>query len=134
MKALYILPMIGLLAACGETETPTNEAPAIEVRSDQQNQLFELSDLNRDIAMRRAITGAGFRCQRVDGSGFVGKYKNLDQWAATCEDQREWAVYVGPDETAQVRLCSDVVEQGLPGCEVTKAATGVYLADAPSEN
>lgn len=134
MKSLYILPLMGALMACGDTSAPTNETPAIEVRSDQQNQLFELSDLNRDIAMRRAITDAGLRCQRVDGSGYVGKWENLDQWTATCDDGREWAVYVGADDTAQVRLCEDVVEQGLPGCNVTKAATGVYLKDEASED
>lgn len=128
-RAAPILALPVLLAACGDT-APPNEGNSIEVAGEQQKALFALSDMNRDIALRRAITGQGLRCQTVTGSGFVGRWENLDQWAATCNDDRQWAIFIGADDTAQVRDCEDVVEAGLPACEVTDKATGVYTEDA----
>ena len=81
------------LAACGETAT-TNDAE-VQVRSENQDRLFELSPLYRNIAMRRAITGVGMPCGRVEYSGYVGQYQNLDQWVAACDDRRVWAVFIG---------------------------------------
>jgi hypothetical protein len=68
--------------------------------------------------MRRAIRDSGYRCQRVTQSGYVGRYENLDMWTATCDDGRQWAVFVGADGSAQVRDCKDVEEFGLPRCEI----------------
>lgn len=109
------------LAACGQTET-TNDSE-VAVRSESQDRLFELSAMNRNIAMRRAITGAGFPCKRVDYSGFVGTYENLDQWTAMCSDGRQWALFIGPDDTVQPRYCPDVEKAGLPACEITRLDT-----------
>lgn len=121
MVAARLAALVGMcaLAACGETST-TEDAP-VDVRSEAQNALFDLSPVNRDIAMRRAITGAGYRCERVVRSGYVTDYENLMMWTATCDDDRQWAVFIGADDTAQVRDCTDVEEQGLPACTITRA-------------
>lgn len=122
------LPLIALplmLAACGDT-TPPAANETIEVRGEDQNALFELSDMNRDITMRRAITAAGFPCDRVTGSGYVAPYETTDMWIATCDDGREWAIFTGANDTAQVRYCPDLEGPELPSCEVTRLGTGIY--------
>lgn len=132
LKGLAILSAPLLLMACGDVSAPAEE-DRTQVRGEMQDGLFELNDMNRDIALRRAITGLGVRCQTVTGSGYVGRYENLDQWAASCNDDREWAIFISASDDAQVRLCSDVVEAGLPACEVTDKATGVYADDGAGE-
>ena len=128
--ALLTLPL--LLAACGDT-TPPAANETIQARGENQDALFELSDINRDIAMRRAINDVGYPCDRVTGSGYVSPYENTEMWIATCDDNREWAIFVGADDTAQVRYCPDVEEMGLPACEVTRLGTGIYAEGAAEE-
>ena len=119
------------LTACGETAS-TNDSP-VQVRSDQQDRLFELSAIDRDITMRRAIMAAGYPCDRVERSGFVAKYENTDMWTATCSDTRRWAIFVGADDSAQVRYCPDVEEMGLPACDVFRLGTGIYAGEGAEE-
>jgi len=99
----------------GEPRQPTQ---TIKVRSEAQDQLLNLNDLNRAIGLRRAIYDSGYTCRRVTASGFVGEYRNLDMWMASCDDGREWAIFVGPDGSAQVRDCKDVEGFGLPKCVI----------------
>lgn len=107
------------VAACGSPE-PAQETRRIEVRSDEQQQLHRLDSMNLAIALRRAIADAGYACRRVERAGFVAKYENLDMWTATCEGGRQWAIFAGPDGSAQVRDCKDVAQVGLPECKITK--------------
>ena len=106
-----------LLTACGQS-TPAEPRNEVRVRSAEQEQLHKLDDLNRAIALKRAIRQSGLRCLRIDRSGYVGEYKNLSMWMATCSDKRDWAIFVGPDASVQVRLCKDVARYGLPACEM----------------
>lgn len=128
LRATLILATSALLAGCGDT-SPVNEEDKIQVRGELQDALFDLGDMNRDIAMRRAITDTGLRCQTVTGSGYVGRWENLDQWVASCNDDREWAVFIGSNDQAQVRRCQDLEAAGLPACTVTDKATGIYAED-----
>ena len=110
-----------VVAGCdsgGQRQAAGNDAePAIAVRSAEQDQMHKLNELDLSIALKRAVVAAGFRCQRVENAGFVAKYKNLDMWTATCSN-RQWAIFAGPDGTAQVRDCGDVARFGLPECKV----------------
>lgn len=116
--ALLIAP----LAACGSDPAPTAPKPKIVVRSEGQKQLHKLNQLNREIALKRAILANGAECLRIVKSGYVGLYKNGEQWTATCIDKfkrtRDWALYVGADDSVQLRLCDDVVKAGLPACVI----------------
>jgi hypothetical protein len=106
-----------VVAACGRS----NEAQPVQnitVRSAQQEELHRLDDLNRAIALKRALYDSGYTCRRVTSSGFVATYKNLDMWTASCADGRNWAIFSGPDGSAQVRDCADVERFGLPRCEI----------------
>lgn len=121
--SLFLLPLA--LAACDQGPT-TKPAQPIVVRSEGQDKLHQLDDLNRAIALKRAINDSGSDCRRVTRSGYVGEYENTSFWTATCEDRfkrtRDWALFVGPDESVQVRLCADVVKAGLPACVIKPRA------------
>ena len=126
MRALIAaISAAALLSACdgGQGGEEQQQVRSISVRSDEQRQLHELNELNRAIALKRAIRDSGYRCQRVERAGYVGEYENLEMWTATC-DERDWAIYIGPDGSAQVRLCEDVAELGLPACEITASEGG----------
>ena len=64
----------------------------------------------------------------VATTGFVGTYKNMDYWTASCIDQfdraREWAIFIGADDSVQVRLCKDTAAVGLPACGAKPGTEG----------
>ncbi len=122
-KILWTLPL--LLAACGQEQAET-AAPAKEVivRSAAQQQLFELNDLDRVIALKRAILDQGLRCGQMTQTGFVGRFKEMDVWTATCNDGRQWSLFIGADDSVQVRLCTDNVQLGLPACTIKPGTEG----------
>lgn len=116
-RPLAIMIPALVLASCGETK-PSEPRKPIVVRSEAQDQLHELNDLNRAIALKRAIYASGYPCKRVERSGFVEAVKNLDMWTARCSDGRDWAIFAGPDGSAQVRYCADLPRFGFPKCEI----------------
>lgn len=109
------------LAACGSDPQPREAEPKIAVRSPEQDRLHQLAEPDLEIALKRAIVDAGYPCKRVEKAGFVAKHENLDMWMATCSEGREWAIFAGPDGSAQIRDCVDVPRFGLPQCTVSKA-------------
>jgi len=119
---LMLLP----LAACDQGTSAPPPKKEITVRSDGQDRMHQLNDLNRAIALKRALHDSKAECRRVTKSGYVGEYENTSQWTATCEDKfnrtRDWALFIGPDESVQVRLCEDVVKAGLPACVIKDEA------------
>ena len=104
-------------AACDQSQ-PTQPKQPIVVRSEAQDALHQLDELNRAIALKRAIYASGFACKRIDRSGYVQEHENLSMWTAACDDKREWAIFVGPDGSAQVRPCKDLAQLGLPACVI----------------
>lgn len=119
MKArpLFAAAMFVAAAACDQSP-PTQPRQPIVVRSEAQDQLHQLDDLNRAIALKRAIYASGLTCKRVTSSGYVQEYENLSMWMAKCDDGKDWAIFVGPDGTAQVRPCGDLAQLGLPACVI----------------
>ena len=114
-----------LLASCGPSENPA--APVqneIMVRSEAQQQLFNLGDLDRAIALKRAIVDQGLRCTRVVSTGYVTRYRDMDVWTATCDDDRQWSLFVSANDSVQVRLCADNEKIGLPACNVKSGTEG----------
>jgi hypothetical protein len=116
------------LAACNKP-ADSNTA-AIKVTSADQQKLHTLSAYDLSIALKRAIFDAGYRCTRVTDAGFVGNYENLDMWVARCvaqdKSERDWAVFTGPDGSAQVRDCKDVPGSGLPECKIGERPNGSF--------
>ncbi|GLR48737.1 hypothetical protein [Sphingomonas astaxanthinifaciens] len=124
---LLLLPALALtISACGsggDQAAKTKDAP-IAVRSAEQDALHQLSDMNRDIALKRAILASGLRCKRVVRSGYVAEYNNLSMWAADCDDKRSWGIFVGGDGSAQVRPCTDMARFKLPECKIAADPSG----------
>jgi hypothetical protein len=122
---LVAVPALLLSACSGEPagRAATNQAE-IAVRSEEQNRLHQLDDMNRDIALKRAILASGLRCRRVVRSGYVTEFKKLSMWAADCDDKRSWGIFVGPDGSAQVRPCSDNARFQLPDCRIADDPSG----------
>ena len=118
-RSLSILVAALAAGACDQSP-PTQPKQPIVVRSEAQDQLHQLDDMNRAIALKRAIYDSGSICKRVEESGYVQEYKNLSMWTAKCDNGRDWAIFIGPDGTAQVRLCRDLKELGLPACVINK--------------
>ena len=117
------------LAGCNDSTSPNSAAPTIKVRSNEQNQLHKLDSMNLAIGLKHAIYDAGYLCKRITDAGFVVEYKNLDMWTAHCTDGktgRDWAIFAGPDGSAQVRDCKDVAASGLPKCEIRKRPKGSF--------
>ena len=130
MRRLTLALGIFALAGCGDgAQQPANQ-PKIKVRSAEQDGLHKLEAINLAIALKRAIYDAGYTCKRVTDAGFVDYYQNLDMWMAHCEYDkgvtRDWAIFAGPDGSAQVRDCKDVVGSGLPICAIKTRPPGKF--------
>ena len=126
-KLLTIIAASLLAGACGDSSEPTAPQRSISVRSEQQEALHKLSGPYRDIALRRAIYDGGRSCKTVTKSGYVQEYGNLSMWTASCADNRSWAIFVGPDGSAQVRDCKELAQLKLQACtirEESKPAAG----------
>ena len=129
MRFAALMIPAALLAACGGGEP---DAPPLQndimVRSDAQQKLFDLNDLDRAIALKRAIADQGLRCGQIVSTGYVTRFRDMDMWTATCGDDRQWALFIGANDSVQVRLCADNEKVGLPACTVqpgTEGGTGL---------
>jgi hypothetical protein len=118
-----------LTVGCNESAPQSNQ-PAIKVTSTEQQQLHQLDAFNLAIGLKRAIYDAGYTCKRITDAGFVGSYKNLDMWMAHCVYEkgspRDWAIFAGPDGSAQVRDCKDIPGTGLPDCKISQRPKGSF--------
>jgi len=130
MRLVVLMIPAAMLAACGSGGNPS-EPPLqndIMVRSDAQQKLFDLNDLDRAIALKRAISDQDLRCGQIVSTGFVTRFRDMDMWTATCGDDRQWALFIGANDSVQVRLCTDNEKVGLPVCTVqpgTEGGTGL---------
>lgn len=109
-----------LLAACDNQE-PSAPPRSISVRSEAQNSLHRLNEMNLKIALRRAIYDSGKACNTVTQAGYVQEYGNLSMWTASCRSGRSFAIFVGPDGSAQVRDCGEMEALRLPACTIRRA-------------
>jgi hypothetical protein len=128
IRAAALLVSACLLASCGSDEAAPPLQNDIMVRSETQKRLLDLNELDRAIALKRAITDQGLSCAQIVSTGYVTRYKDMDMWTATCSDDRQWALFVSANDSVQVRLCSDNEKIGLPACTVqpgTEGGTGL---------
>jgi hypothetical protein len=128
---LTLAAALTALAACNKGQPQQAQQPAIKVQSEEQKQLHQLDAFNLAIGLKHAIFDAVYTCKRITDAGFVGTWKNNDMWMAHCVydkgASRDWAIFAGPDGSAQVRDCKDVTPQsGLPTCRITKRPKGSF--------
>lgn len=130
IRSAALLASACLLASCNQGSKQA--APPLQndimVRSDAQQKLFDLNDLDRAIALKRAIGDQGLTCKQIVSTGYVTRYRDMDMWTATCSDDHQWALFIGANDSVQVRLCADNEKVGLPACKVqpgTEGGTGL---------
>jgi hypothetical protein len=127
-----LLLACAVLAGCDKQWGRSEAANQSQIRvvSEEQQQLHQLDAINLAIGLRRAIYDAGYTCKRITDAGFVGTWQNLDEWTAHCVyengSSRDWAIFAGPDGSAQVRDCKDVVGSGLPACTIKQRPKGSF--------
>jgi len=119
MRARFLIAacLAGLAGGCDDSQ-PTQPQRAIVVRSEAQDRLHRLSEINRKIALRRAIYDSGGRCRTVTKAGYVQEYGNLSMWTASCADGRSYAIFVAPDSSVQLRDCRQMEVLKLPACTI----------------
>jgi len=129
-NSTFVLLTFLALGACNQGGPQNANEPQIRVISEEQKQLHQLDAIDLGIGLKRAIYDAGYSCKRVTDAGFVGTWQNLDEWTAHCiydnGSERDWAIFAGPDGSAQVRDCKDVVPSGLPKCVIKERPTGSF--------
>ena len=117
MRGRWMIALVPMALAACDSKPAAPDAPIV-VRSEAQDQLHKLNDLDRAIGLKRAIYASGQVCKRVVMSGYVTEHQNLSMWTASCADGKQWAIFVGPDGTAQVRPCQDLAQLKLPACVI----------------
>ena len=109
-----------LLAACGGGDDAENAANTTKVTaaSPYVDQLKTLDEVNRGLALRRAIKDSGKECKRVERSAYQQDYKNMSMWVARCSDSGAWSLFIAPNGDVQVRACENAAQLGLPECRI----------------
>ena len=130
MRRILTLAGLAALTACNKSQPQEAQQQTIRVRSEEQKQLHQLDAFNLAIGLKHAIYDAGFTCKRITDAGFVGIWQNLEMWTAHCTYDkgatRDWAIFAGPDGSAQVRDCKDIPGSGLPDCRITQRPKGSF--------
>jgi hypothetical protein len=119
MKHLTAGTFLGLaltLAGCGDTTPPNEQAPTIRIANPGSDRLKALSPINQRAGLMRAIRRAREPCSRIVGLAYQQEYRDLAMWVALCPEGRNWAVFIAPDESVQVRACGETAQLGLPAC------------------
>lgn len=109
---------IAALAGCGDGSSTPAPTKSIKGTTEYVDKLNALSELNRGLALRRAIQDSGNRCKRVETSGFQQDYQNLSMWTARCSDTKDWALFIAPNADVQVRKCVEMQRLKLPACRI----------------
>lgn len=108
------LPLIAALAA-----TITVSLPAMAQRSQPNpfsERLARLSPMQQKAVLRRAVLDSGQICRRPDAVAHRGPYRNLEMWTVSCTPGGAYAVFIGTDQSVQVRQCGEMAKLRLPAC------------------
>ncbi|MDB5684442.1 MAG: hypothetical protein JWM75_2140 [Sphingomonas bacterium] len=89
--------------------------------------LRAMDDLQRRAVLRGALVNSGQRCGRADTAVQRGRYRNLAMWSVRCTPGGDYGIFIGPDGTAQVRPCADLVKLALPACALPPAPAKASL-------
>jgi hypothetical protein len=114
LRTAAMRKMVTMLAALAAA-APVPASPPANPFSER---LQRLDELRRHTVLRRAVLDSGEPCKRVDQAGISGRYKNLVMWTARCVPGGDYAVFIGPDASVQVRDCAELAKLGLPACRL----------------
>lgn len=110
--------LLGLIGGCAILAAPAFAQPAGGPANSYAERLSRLDDLQRRAALRGALVNSGQRCGRIDAAAPSGRLRNLVMWSARCTPGGDYGIFIGPDGSAQVRTCSDLVKLRLPACHL----------------
>lgn len=113
-----VVAMMKIFLAILAATAMTAPAVAAQPPNPFSDRLQKLDELRRHAVLRRAILDSGEACKRVERAGINGRYKNLMMWSARCTPGGDYALFIGPDASVQVRSCKDQVKLGLPACRL----------------
>ena len=51
------------------------------------------------------------------------EYGNLSMWSAACDDDRQWSIFISPNDQVQVRNCAEHAQLKLPECAIDWSKT-----------
>lgn len=123
MRMLILVVASATLAGCdGGGEPRQTRSIKVTGTSDFEARLKGLGDLDRGLALRRAIMDSGARCKSVDASGYQQAFGNLSMWTVRCSDRGQFALFIAPNADVQVRRCADSAQLDLPACRFEAGA------------
>jgi hypothetical protein len=105
------------VSACGQGGQPAGNVTSVRIANPQSEQLKGLSDLYRNLGLRRAIMDSGQKCKKSEGGAYQQDYKNMAMWTTHCVDSGDWAIFIAPGGEVQVRRCADLATLSLPTCQ-----------------
>ncbi|HEX8401508.1 MAG TPA: hypothetical protein VF628_07345 [Allosphingosinicella sp.] len=117
----WILLALGIspVTACDRpAATSTAQPKAITVANPYHERLMGLSELNRSLALRRAIQDSRQPCKRILGSAYQGQYKVQHMWTGRCSPSGDYLIFLAPNGDVQVRSCADAKTLKLPECKL----------------
>jgi hypothetical protein len=119
MRTASIVAGLALaVSACGSGGgQATGNVTSVRLANPQSEQLKGMSDLYRNLGLRRAIMDSSQRCKRSEGGAYQQDYKNMAMWTTHCVDTGDWAIFISPGGEVQVRPCADLASLGLPTCK-----------------
>ncbi|HEY0311277.1 MAG TPA: hypothetical protein VGC56_02170 [Allosphingosinicella sp.] len=121
MRGFALLSLSLVVAACGQGQ-PSGNVTQVRAANPMSDQLKTMSDLYRNLGLRRAIMDSSQRCKKSEGGAYQQDYKNMAMWTTHCIDSGDWALFISPGGEVQVRKCADLAELGLPPCNRPAAA------------
>ena len=94
-----------------------DQEPRIRIANKYHEDLLKLPPGLQRLTMMRAIRDGGYRCQRVDNSGYQQEHRNMRMWVAECDvENKRFAIYLAANGDVQVRDCADAGQLSLPRC------------------
>ncbi|GGE72379.1 hypothetical protein [Sphingomonas prati] len=112
-------PILGLAAMLVLATPAVAQRPVANPFSDK---LASLKDIPRRAVLRRAILDSNLWCDRVSQDLRRGTWRNLSVWNARCGRGADYGVFIGQDQSVQVRPCKDLASLKLPRCALPPRA------------
>jgi hypothetical protein len=118
MRKAFMAGAAAALALAGcEDGAPEPQRKTVKPANPTSDGLMKLTELYRFLGLRRAIVDNGQRCKKVDRGHYQQDFKNMAMWTARCTDTGEWAIFIAPVGTVQVRRCGNLASLKLPACK-----------------
>lgn len=101
--AAALLALASAVAACHAPREQAARNSAAAAPSGQfANQLAALPEGQRNGAFMRAITDAGFPCQKIEHAAAHAPISGKPAWAITCDHDNDYVALAIPGDTLQI--------------------------------